>query len=72
MDKKQKHDRQLIDQMGELGFLGVSIPEEYGGGGFDYISTGIVSEELENLKLLGNMVPNPNIIPYNFERDTIP
>ena len=47
MDKKQKHDRQLIDQMGELGFLGVSIPEEYGGGGFDYISTGIVSEELE-------------------------
>ena len=47
MDKKQKHDRQLLDQMGELGFLGVSIPEEYGGGGFDYISTGIVSEELE-------------------------
>lgn len=32
----------------------------------------IVSEELENLKLLGNMVPNPNIILYNFERDTIP
>jgi len=47
MDIKQKSSRALLDEMGELGLLGVSIPEEYGGGGYDYISTGIVSEELE-------------------------
>lgn len=47
MDIKQESDRSLMMEMGELGLLGVSIPEEYGGGGFDYISMGIISEELE-------------------------
>ena len=30
-----------------LGLLGCSVPEEYGGAGMDYISLGIISEELE-------------------------
>ncbi|MCH8906772.1 MAG: acyl-CoA dehydrogenase family protein [Candidatus Heimdallarchaeota archaeon] len=47
MDVAQKYDRGIMDEMGELGFLGVSIPEKYGGSGMDYISTAIVSEELE-------------------------
>src|ERR1043166_6729098 len=33
--------------MAELGLLGVCIPEQYGGAGFDYISLGLVCEELE-------------------------
>ena len=33
--------------MGELGLMGVCIPEQYGGAGFDYISLGLVCEELE-------------------------
>src|SRR5437899_1691064 len=33
--------------MGELNLLGVCIPEEFGGAGFDYISLGLVCEELE-------------------------
>ena len=33
--------------MAELGLLGCSVPQEYGGAGMDYISLGIVSEELE-------------------------
>ena len=33
--------------MGELGFLGAPIPEAYGGGGMDYVSFGILCEELE-------------------------
>jgi glutaryl-CoA dehydrogenase (non-decarboxylating) len=33
--------------MGELGFLGAPIPEEYGGAGMDYVSLGILCEELE-------------------------
>ena len=33
--------------MAELGLLGCSVPDEYGGAGMDYISLGIISEELE-------------------------
>jgi glutaryl-CoA dehydrogenase (non-decarboxylating) len=33
--------------MAELGLMGVCIPEQYGGAGFDYISLGLVCEELE-------------------------
>ena len=33
--------------MAELGLLGCSVPAEYGGAGMDYISLGLVSEELE-------------------------
>ncbi len=47
LDKKHEYDRKTIEQMGEEGFLGVCIPTEYGGAGMDYISLGIVSEELE-------------------------
>ena len=33
-------------QMGKLGWLGVTIPEEYGGSGFDYLAQAIVTEEM--------------------------
>jgi glutaryl-CoA dehydrogenase (non-decarboxylating) len=47
LDEKQQFDRSILDKMGELNLLGVCIPEEYGGAGFDYISLGLVCEELE-------------------------
>lgn len=37
----------LIPEMGSLGLLGPFIPEEYGGAGLDYISYGIIMQELE-------------------------
>ncbi|NNE97588.1 MAG: butyryl-CoA dehydrogenase [Pyrinomonadaceae bacterium] len=46
-DEKQHFERSIFTKMGELGLLGVCIPEEYGGAGFDYISLGLVCEELE-------------------------
>jgi glutaryl-CoA dehydrogenase (non-decarboxylating) len=46
-DEKQQFNRAVLDKMGELNLLGVCIPEEYGGAGFDYISLGLVCEELE-------------------------
>jgi glutaryl-CoA dehydrogenase (non-decarboxylating) len=46
-DEKEHFERSVFDKMGELGLLGVCIPEKYGGAGFDYISLGIVCEELE-------------------------
>ncbi|MCX8472093.1 MAG: acyl-CoA dehydrogenase family protein [Sediminibacterium sp.] len=37
----------LMKQMGELGFLGSTIPPEYGGLGLDYISYGLIMQEIE-------------------------
>lgn len=46
-DERQHFERSVMDKMGELNLLGVCIPEEYGGAGFDYVSLGLVCEELE-------------------------
>jgi glutaryl-CoA dehydrogenase len=38
---------QIVKQLGELGCFGPTIPQEYGGGGLDYISYGLMMQELE-------------------------
>src|SRR6185437_8988585 len=38
--------RELWDEVGRLGYLGVSIPEDYGGGGHGIVELAIVAEEL--------------------------
>jgi glutaryl-CoA dehydrogenase (non-decarboxylating) len=48
LDRDHRFDRDLIlGGMKRLGLLGVSVPEEYGGAGMDYICLGLASEELE-------------------------
>jgi glutaryl-CoA dehydrogenase (non-decarboxylating) len=46
-DEKQEFHSEVLKKMADLNLLGVCIPEEYGGAGFDYISLGLVCEELE-------------------------
>src|SRR5258707_9885721 len=46
-DEKQEFHPEVFEKMGALNLLGVCIPEECGGAGFDYISLGLVCEELE-------------------------
>ena len=46
-DREAKSDRTMLEKIGAAGFLGVCVPEQYGGMGADYISCGIVCEELE-------------------------
>lgn len=46
-DREAKSDRSVLEKMGAAGFLGVCVPEKWGGMGADYISCGIVCEELE-------------------------
>ena len=46
-DEKSHFERSVFDKMAELGLLGVCIPDQYGGAGFDCISLGLVCEELE-------------------------
>ena len=47
-DRNHHFDRErILGGMAKLGLLGVSIPQEYGGAGMDYIALGVASEELE-------------------------
>jgi glutaryl-CoA dehydrogenase (non-decarboxylating) len=46
-DERHEVHREVFARMGEVGFLGAPIPEEYGGAGMDYVSLGILCEELE-------------------------
>ncbi len=46
-DRKQEMTPFVLKRMGELGILGICIPARYGGQGMDYISLGLVCEELE-------------------------
>ena len=46
-DRAHESDPDVLKKMGEAGWLGVSIPAKYGGMDTDYISLGIVCEELE-------------------------
>ncbi len=45
-DEKERYPADIVREMGELGMFGGPIPEEYGGGGLDYISYAIMNEEI--------------------------
>jgi alkylation response protein AidB-like acyl-CoA dehydrogenase len=45
-DRRESVDTEIIPKLGELGFFGLTIPEEYGGVGGDYITYCIGMEEL--------------------------
>jgi len=42
-------DPAIFREMGELGLLGATIPEEYGGGGLNYVSYGLIAREIERV-----------------------
>src|SRR6185436_14146753 len=47
-DRQHRFDRdRVLGGMAALGLLGISVPQEYGGAGMDYICLGLASEELE-------------------------
>lgn len=45
--QKAEFPEQIVQQLGDLGCFGPTIPVEYGGGGLDYISYGLMMQELE-------------------------
>jgi glutaryl-CoA dehydrogenase (non-decarboxylating) len=47
LDRTHTSDPDTLKKLGEAGLLGISIPAKYGGTDTDYISLGIVCEELE-------------------------
>ena len=46
---KEKTDREIFNEMGALGLLGVTIPEKYGCAGANYVAYGLVAREVERV-----------------------
>ena len=47
--EKEETDVAIFREMGELGLLGITVPEEYGGAGASYVSYGLVAREVERV-----------------------
>jgi alkylation response protein AidB-like acyl-CoA dehydrogenase len=45
-DRAENVDKSIVKKLGAVGFLGLTIPEEYGGSGGDHLSYCLVTEEL--------------------------
>ena len=41
--------REIMDEMGSMGFLGSTIPEEYGGAGLNHVAYGLIAREVERV-----------------------
>ncbi|MFC2016643.1 acyl-CoA dehydrogenase family protein [Chloroflexota bacterium] len=70
--EKRCYPKDIVRKMGELGFLGAFIPEEYGGTGLDYLSYGIICEEIAyadrvcaSIKMI---LSDPDLSPKNCSR----
>lgn len=69
-DESMEWPTQLVKKMGQLGFLGVAISEEYGGAGLDYISYAIVVEELSRVDASLGVIASVNnsLVCYALEQ----
>lgn len=47
--REEKTDRGIFNEMGELGLLGVTLPEDYGCAGASYVAYGVVAREIERV-----------------------
>lgn len=52
-ERAEEFPREVFKRMGELGFLGIRMPQEYGGSGLDYWYTVCFAEELPRSRMAG-------------------
>ena len=48
-NRHELFDREIMREMGALGLLGPTIPEEFGGAGVNYVSYGLIAREVERV-----------------------
>ena len=48
-NRHEKFDRSIFNQRGELGMLGATLPEEYGGPGLNHVCYGLIAREVERV-----------------------
>jgi len=47
--REERFDREIVTEMGALGLLGATIPEEYGGSGLGDVAYGLIAREIERV-----------------------
>jgi glutaryl-CoA dehydrogenase len=47
--REERFDREIMNELGALGFLGATIPEEFGGAGASYVAYGLIAREIERV-----------------------
>src|SRR5690606_9593058 len=47
--RDERFDREIMNELGEMGFLGVMTSEDYGGSGLGYVAYGLVAREVERV-----------------------
>ena len=47
--RNETMDREILNEMGKLGLLGIMLPEEYGGAAMNHVSYGLVAREMERV-----------------------
>ena len=47
--REERFDREILNEMGEMGFLGVMTSNDYGGSGLGYVAYGLVAREVERI-----------------------
>ncbi len=66
MDEAQQMDRAIIDQLFELGLMGIEIPEAHGGTGADFFTSVLIVEELSKVDpSIGVLVDVQNTLVIN-------
>lgn len=68
-DEHQKFPAEQVKKIGELGFLGMMVSEEYGGSGLDALSYVLVMEELSKIDASASVVVSVNnsLVCYGLE-----
>jgi len=69
-DREHRFRKDLTRKMGELGFYGCLIPEEYGGNGLGFLAHALISEEIARahsaIRVYLNMQAGPAVTLYEF------
>ncbi len=68
-DNKQEFPQELIQKMGELGFMGIMVDPKYGGSGMDTISYVLIMEELSKIDASASVMVSVNnsLVCYGLE-----
>lgn len=47
--REERFDREILTEMGEMGLLGATVAEEYGGAGLNHVAYGLIAREVERV-----------------------
>ncbi|MBM4166624.1 MAG: acyl-CoA dehydrogenase [Ignavibacteria bacterium] len=69
-DEKEEFPYDAVKKMGELGFMGIKVPEQYGGAGLDAISYVLAMEEISKVDASAGVIMSVNnsLVCYGLEK----